>query len=88
MKKLIFLITIAFMSTFTHAETMTLYKQKLEKLKRDGVINESEATEQLKTLSLDGEKGHNKFKNQVRGVASTIKEPKIYKIENEPIEIP
>ena len=61
------------------------YESRLNSLIENGVIDEKEAQKQLVNIKSQSQR---KFHNQVRGIASKIKEVKVYQIVNEPLEIP
>ncbi len=62
-----------------------IYEQRLNSLIEKGVISEKEAQSQLAQINSINQQS---FHRQVRGVASKIKETKVYEIVNEPLEIP
>lgn len=61
------------------------YAERLNSLIERGVITAQEAKVQLVQIN---SKKQSSFHRQVRGVASKIKETKVYEITNEPLEIP
>lgn len=63
------------------------YEQKLNKLIELGMLNPSTAKKQLAVIS-NHEQTQKRFQLQTRGVASKIKKTKVYRIKNDPIEIP
>ncbi len=67
------------------AQESDIYEQRLNSLIERGVITAREAKAQL--VQINSKKQKN-FHHQVRGVASKIKETKVYEIANEPLEIP
>jgi low affinity Fe/Cu permease len=77
------IISITFSLFAIERESYT-YEARLHALIENGVISEKEAKKQMVQL---GSRTQNTFHKQVRGVASTIKEIKTYKIVNEPLEI-
>lgn len=79
----IFLISLVFALPVLAEETSG-YEARLNALIENGVISQSEGNKQMAQLR---SRGQHKFHNQVRGVASKIKDVKIYQIVNEPLEI-
>lgn len=62
-----------------------VYEQRLNSLIDKGLISEQEGKAQLAQINSRNQKN---FQRQVRGVASKMKETKVYQIINEPLEIP
>lgn len=87
MSKIIIILTLLAFSnlTFSQEADVDNLEQRLNSLIENGVIDKVEAQKQLVEVQLAGQ---DNFHNQVRGVASTIKDVKIYQIVNEPLEIP
>lgn len=83
-KIFIFIITITQLSTAL-ANDMVAYESRLNHLIENGVIDQYEAKKQMVQIKSQGQQ---KFHRQVRGIASKIKELKVYQIKNEPLEIP
>jgi hypothetical protein len=74
-------------SSLGYCDALSIHESKINKMIELGVISPESAKVQLSNLDVDQQRQDN-FYLQTRGVASTIKNFKIYKIENEPIEIP
>jgi len=83
----LFLCLLGFASQ-TLAQDTELYENKINELLDKGVISESDAKDQIIQLRLKNQKERSVFKEQTRGVASSLKNKKVYQINNEPIEIP
>lgn len=67
------------------AQELDQYEARLNSLIENGVIDKDEAQKQLVHIKSQNQK---KFHKQIRGIASKIKEVKVYDIVNEPLEIP
>jgi hypothetical protein len=74
-------------STHGYTDTISIHEVKINRMIELGVISPESAKKQLSNLETH-KKRQDEFSLQTRGVASTIKNFKIYQIENEPIEIP
>lgn len=82
---LILSLTLLTLAQQVAAQEGDIYEQRLNSLIEKGVISEKEAQSQLAQINSQNQKT---FHRQVRGVASKIKEAKVYQIVNEPLEIP
>lgn len=85
-KRILFILSLSFL-TFSQliAQEGDIYEQRLNSLIEKGVISKTEARSQLAQINSQNQKT---FHRQVRGVASKIKEAKVYEIVNDPLEIP
>lgn len=81
-------LSLISLSAFTSENEQTsIHEIKMNKMIELGLISEKSAKKQLSQIHAH-KKRQEEFKLQTRGVASTIKNFKIYEIKNEPIEIP
>jgi hypothetical protein len=85
--KLIILASLLLISTVGYCEATSIHEIKINKMIELGVISPESAKKQISNLDIQKQRQAD-FYLQTRGVASTIKNFKIYLIENEPIEIP
>ena len=85
--KFVIITGLLLTSSLSYCDELSLHEDKINKMIELGVISPESAKVQLNNLGTDQQRQDN-FYTQTRGVASTIKNFKIYKIENEPIEIP
>ena len=85
--KFLFISCLLLISTVGYCEATSIVETKINKMIELGVISPESASKQLNNLEIHQQR-QNEFSIQTRGVASTIKNFKIYQIENEPIEIP
>lgn len=63
------------------------YNGQIHQMQQIGTLSQSEAKAQLIKISSTSGEQQNSFKNQVRGVASTMKKIKTHSFQNEAIEI-
>ena len=87
MFKFIVMVSILLIGTVGYCEAMSIHEIKINKMIELGVISPESAKKQISNLDTHKQRQAD-FYLQTRGVASTIKNFKIYRIENEPIEIP
>lgn len=64
-----------------------IHEERINRMIELGIISPESAKKQIKQIEVNKQR-HKEFTTQTRGVSSTIKNFKIYKIENEAIEIP
>ncbi len=85
-----FLITLMATVSFAYAQDADTvqYEERINELFNKGVISRSDARAQIINIRLKNTKDRKVFKGQVRGVASSLKDKKVFQFNNEPIEIP